>query len=384
MKTEVANPRAGRTTIAAGGLWRIQANNVLPVDRAWPGPLTVLVPSEKVLTAVVDLPFASRRKRAEAVPFAVEGLIAEPLDQVHVALGMEVSDRRHLCAMVRHAAMRDWVMMLRDAGLDHCILLPDALAVPEPPPGSWRVAIDRGRALVRTDEGVGFAIEADALPAAWEAGGRPTLIAEGDPLPDVMREGVRDVSLEMNGAARPSVVAPPVDLRQGVYAAARTSAASPWRPIGLVAAAGLAAHLALAAVDTLALHGMAERREAETRRLIAERQPGLESAPDLVVAVDQLAPVGAGGDGPFTRQFGRVSRALIGQPLAYRAIGYGAADPMTLSITAADASALDGAVAALARAAVPARSALDPVASGAATATGVNAVITLQPTGTAR
>ncbi|HZV85125.1 MAG TPA: type II secretion system protein GspL [Brevundimonas sp.] len=374
-----------RTTIAATGLWRIQSDAVIPVDRAWQGPLTVLVPSEKILTAVIDLPFASRRQRIQAAPYALEGLIAEPLDQVHIALGTEVSPRRHLCAVVRHSAMREWLAMLTETGLEHCILLPDALALSEPPVGSWRVLLDGGRAVVRTGEGGGFAVEAGVLAAAWEAGGRPTLIAEGDPLPDVMREGVRDVSLELDGAARPFVVAPPVDLRQGLYAAARRRVGvSPWRLAASVAAAGVAAHLVLAAVDTLALHGMAERREAETRRLIAERQPGLATAPDLVAAVDQIAPAAAGGDGPFVRLFGRTSRALTGQPLAYRAISYGATGPMTLAITAPDAAAVDGAVAALARAAIPARSALDPVSAGTLAPNGVNAVITLQPVGTAR
>ncbi len=384
MRTAAKSHGPARTTIAAQGLWRIQSDAVIPVDRAWPGPLTVLVPSEKILTAVIDLPFASRRQRIQAAPYAVEGVVAEPLDQVHVALGTEVSPRRHLCAVVRHSLMRDWVDRLTEAGLEHYILLPDALALPEPPQGSWRVAIEQGRAVVRTDEGGGFAVEADSLPAAWEAGGRPTLIAEGDPLPGVMREGLRDVSLDMDGAARPSVVAPPVDLRQGLYAARRAEAGSPWRLVGLAAAAGVAAHLALVAVDTVALHGMAERREAETRRLIAERQPGLETAPDLVAAVDQIAPSAAAGDGPFVRLLGRTSRALTGQPLAYRAISYGSAGPMTLAVTAADTVAVDRAVAALTRAAIPARSALDPVAAGTVAATGVNAMITLQPAGAAR
>lgn len=383
MQTAVTGRGVARTTIAAHGLWRIQADGVIPVDRTWAGPLTVLVPSEKILISVVDLPFASRRQRIQAAPYAIEGLIAEPLDQVHVALGMEVSDRRHLCAVVRHAVMRDWVERLTQAGLERCILLPDALALPEPPAGSWRVAIERGRALVRTDDGGGFAVESEMLPAAWEAGGRPTLIAEGDPLPDIMSEGVRDVSLEMAGAARPAVVAPPIDLRQGAHAAQRAETGSPWRIVGWVAAVGVVAHLALVAVDTLALHGMAERREAETRRLIAERQPGLEVTPDLVAAVDQIAPA-SGGDGPFVRLFGRTSRALTGQPLAYRAIRYDATDAMTLAVTASDTAAVDGAVAALARAAIPARSALDPVVEGAVATTGVNAVITLQPAGTAR
>ena len=199
-----------------------------------------------------------------------------------------------------------------------------------------------------------------------------------------MREGVRDVSLEMEGATRPSLVAPPVDLRQGVYAGQRAEISSPWRTVGLVAGLGLVAHLALVAFDTLALHSMAERREAETRSLIAARQPGLEATPDLVAAVDQIAPAGVGGDGPFLRLFGRTSRALTGQPLAYRAIRYSSAAPMTLAVTATDAAAIDGAVAALARAAIPARSALDPIVAGTVAPNGVNAVITLQPAGTTR
>jgi len=384
MRTADVSQGPARTTIVAHGLWRIQSDAVIPVDRAWAGPLTVLVPSEKILTTVIDLPFPSRRKRIEAAPYAIEGLIAEPLDQVHVALGMEVSDRRHLCAVGRHSVMRGWLALLTQAGVEDCILLPDALALSEPPPGSWRVAIEQGRAVVRSDDGGGFAVETDALAAAWEAGGRPTLIAEGDPLPEVMREGVRDVSLEMDGAARPSIVAPPVDLRQGLYAAQRAEAGSPWRVVGLVAGLGVVAHLLLVGIDTLALHSMAERREAETRTLIAARQPGLEVAPDLVAAVDQIAPVGVGGDGPFVRLFGRTSRALTGQPLAYRAISYGVTAPMTLAVTATDTAAIDGAVAALARAAIPARSALDPVAAGTVAPNGVNAVITLQPAGTVR
>ena len=384
MRTADVSQGPTRTTIVAHGLWRIQSDAVIPVDRAWAGPLTVLVPSEKILTTVIDLPFASRRKRIEAAPYVIEGVIAEPLDQVHVALGIEVSDRRHLCAVVRHSVMRDWLTLLTEAGLERCILLPDALALPEPPMGSWRVAIEQGRAVVRTDDGGGFAVEADTLAAAWEAGGRPTLIAEGDPLPEVMREGVRNVSLEMAGTTQSSVVAPPVDLRQGAYAAQSVDVRSPWRIVGMVASLGVVAHLAFVTIDTLALHGMAERREAETRSLIAARQPGLEAAPDLVAAVDQIAPAGVGGDGPFVRLFGRTSRALSGQQLTYRAISYGVATPMTLAVTATDAAAIDSAVAALARAAIPARSALDPVAIGIVAPNGINALITLQPAGTVR
>lgn len=383
MRTADTTYGPARTTIVAEGLWRIQSDAVVPVDRSWTGPLTVFVPSEKILTAVVDLPFASRTQRKQAAPFALEGLIAEPLEQVHVALGVEVSSRRHLCAVVRHGVMREWIALLAQAGLERCILLPDALALAEPPLGYWRVVIEGDRALVRTDDGGGFAVETSALPAAWEAGGRPAVIAEGDPVPEVMRDGLQDVTLEMPGSTRPSVVAPPIDLRQGLYAVQGSEEASPWRLVASVAAAGIAAHLALITIDTLALYGMAERREAETRRLIADRQPALQAEPDLVSAVDQIAPI-AGGEGPIVRMIGRTSRALVGQPLTYRAIQYDADGPTTLAVTAPDAAAVGGAVAALTGAAIPARSALDPIAGGGAAATGVNAIITVEPVGSAQ
>jgi len=373
-KTATGSPE----TVAATGLWRIEQGRAVAVDPAFPGPLTVLVPSEQVLLTVVDLPFPSRRRRAEAAPFAVEGLIAEPLDQVHVALGQEVSDRRHLCAVVGHGLMRSWVQVLEAAGLEHCVLMPDALALPRPPEGFWRVAIVSERALVRTAS-TGFAVPAGALAAAWEAAGRPRLIEGDGTLPDAMRDGLAETTLELEGAAHPVVMVPPVDLRQGIYAAARPARGSPWRTLALITGLGAVAHLAVLAVDTLALHGMAERREAETRRLVAERQPALADG-DLVSAVDRLAPQGR-TEGLVLRRLSAVARALPGQALAYRAIDFAGTGEVRLAVTARDATALDAGVAALSGAALPARITLDPVVTGTATAQGVNAVIVLDSRG---
>lgn len=370
MQTAAERTHSGRTTIVKSGLWRIQSDGAVPLNQAWNGPLTVLVPSEKILTAVIDLPLASRRKRIEAAPFAVEGMISEPLDRVHVALGMEVAPHRHLCAVAGHSDMQLWIAELANSGLEQCVLMPDALALPLPPVGAWRVAVESGRAVVRTDDGAGFALDVGALPMAWEAAGRPGLIAEGDPLPDLMRDGLDELSLQAPGVPHPTLFVPPIDLRQGRYAAARAKG-SPWRAVALAVAAGAAAHLALAVLDVAALSGMADRREVETRRLLSERQPGLAEAPDLPAAVDQIAPVAAAGEGPVTHLLGRTGRALTRQALDYRTVSYDAAG-LTLAVTAPDAAALDGAVATLNRAALPARAAAEPMTVG-----GANAVITI-------
>jgi general secretion pathway protein L len=63
---------------------------------------TLFVPGEDVLLLAVDLPIASRRHRMEALPFAIEDRIAEPLDAVHVAIGAQLSPNRYLAAVVKH------------------------------------------------------------------------------------------------------------------------------------------------------------------------------------------------------------------------------------------------------------------------------------------
>ncbi|HEV7227320.1 type II secretion system protein GspL [Brevundimonas sp.] len=367
-------------TAVSSGLWRLSGGSVQPVDRSWAGPVTLLVPSERVLIRVVDLPFPSRAKRAAAAPFALEDAIAEPLGEVHVALGTEVAPGRHLCAVVRHALMREWVASAEAVGMADAVLMPDAMAVPLPPAGAWRLVVADGRALVRTDDGAGFAVEIGLLPALWEAADRPTLLASGDAVPDAMRDGVAEASLEL-ADGRPVVVAPPVDLRQGLYAAARGPAWGPWKVAAALAVGGAAAHLALAVIDVTALHFMAERREAETRALITARDASLAQTPDLVAAVDRLAPEAAGGDGPFVRTLSRAAGALAGRPLSYRAVTYGGAGQATaLAVTAPDMAEAEAAAQALTARALPATVTLDPVSETAA-ATGVNAVITLNAGG---
>lgn len=367
-------------TAVSSGLWRLSGGTVQAVDRSWAGPVTLLVPSERVLIRVVDLPFPSRAKRAAAAPYALEDAIAEPLSEVHVALGTEIAPGRHLCAVVRHALMREWTAAADAAGLAGAVMMPDAVAVPLPPAGAWRVVVTEGRVLVRSDDGAGFAVEVGLLPSLWEAAGRPMLLASGDAVPETMRDGVAEASLEL-ADGRPVVVAPPVDLRQGMYAAARGSAWGPWKVAAALAVGGAAAHLALAVVDVTALHFMAERREAETRAMITERDASLAQTPDLVAAVDRLAPEPSGGDGPFVRALSRAAGALAGRPLSYRAITYGGAgQPTALAVTAPDMAAAEEAAQALTARAQPATAMLDPVSETAAT-TGVNAVITFSSGG---
>lgn len=311
----VASPTAAR--------WRLAEDGLSPDDSLPPIPARslVAVPSEQVLLLAVELPIANRRRRLEALPFAIEDRIADPLEMVHVALGEELAPGRFLAAVVRHERMAAWVAALAAAEIDDAALVPDALLLPRPAPGRWTVAAEAERTLVRQDDGTGFAIASGLFAAAWAAGGRPAIGLMRGELPEGV-PGVADVALG------DPVAAPPIDLLQGRYAVRRRSAASLWRKAGWIAAAGIAAHGAIAAADTLMLRSMAAKDRAQTRLLLGGAAPA-DDASLASVASDRLAQAAPAGGMPdrMLPLLSRVSAALgPGGAVGLRGIGYDAAN----------------------------------------------------------
>lgn len=292
------------------------------------GPARLIVPVEDVTLLAVDLPFAGRARRLAALPFAVEPFVAQPLEAVHLALGAEIAPRRHIAGVVSHDTMRGWIALAREAGLDGIAIVPDALALAMPDAGRWAVTRTADRVLVRRDDATGFALPAPLFDAAWTAAGRP-------PLDDAVAGD--DV---------------PLDLAQGPYAWAPRD--RPWRRLGLVAAAGLAAHGLIAAADTLALRSIADRWRDETGAALvaAGAQPGDDPA---AVAATLLPAAGGGGPASgFLPLLDRASRALPPGVVLTR-IGYAADGSLALGL-AGDARA---AGAALSRAGLAVRPAGD-------------------------
>lgn len=273
------------------------------------GPATILVPTESVLLLAVDLPLSSRAKRLDALPFAIEDRIADPIDAVHLALGAEIAPKRYLVGVVRHDVMAAWVETADAAGLGHAAIVPDALALPVPVEGAWSVDLAGNRAVVRAGDGSGFALNASMLRPAWEAAGKPPATAYGAPLPaEMMLEG---------GALEPEALArrlsnPALDLRQGAYARRRRGASSTLRRIGWIVALGAAAHTGIALADTVMLRVIADRRAEDTRKLVGIIAPGVPLTGDLATTAANLLPAGGGGGAPqiFLPLLNRVSSAL--------------------------------------------------------------------------
>jgi general secretion pathway protein L len=305
-----ANASAGRFAPSAqAGVWSIDGDALLHADRD--GPATVLVPTEAVRLIAVDLPLANRAKRLAALPFAVEDMIAEPIDSVHLAIGAEIAPKRYLVGVVRHDRMAEWIVRIEDAGLDHAALVPDALALPRPAEGEWAVDLGAARAVVRSGDGTGFAIPAPMLRTAWDASGRPPAIAYGAALPGDMAATTDDITIDPLGRR---LLSPALDLRQGLYARRRRAAPGVARRLAMIVGFGVLAHTGIAAADTLLLQRIADRRVEETRTLVAAMVPGANlGSDDLAGDVAEMLPSpGAAkrGDDPFLPAATRISSAL--------------------------------------------------------------------------
>jgi general secretion pathway protein L len=290
----------------AAGVWTLAGDRLIIAEPG--GPATMLVPTEQVRLLAIDLPLPNRARRLAALPFAIEDRIAEPIESVYLALGDAIAPGRYLVGVVRHEVMARWVEIADEGGLGHAAIIPDALALPQPGEGAWSVDLSGDRAVVRAGDGTGFAMPATLLAPAWTAANNPPATAYGAALPGEMMAGQGSLDLGV-------LAAPPLDLRQGIYARRRVAGASFWRRLGWIAAIGAAAHIVIAIGDTLMLRAIADRREADTRAVAALAAPGVNLGEDLAAGVAGLLPAGpAGAPQIFVPLVARVSGAL--DPLA--------------------------------------------------------------------
>jgi len=321
-----ATNRFVREQRPTSGIWSLIGDKLVQLEGSVHGPPVVIVPSERVLLLPTPLPpmgssianGTDRRRRA--LPFAVEDRIADPLDQVHVALGQEVSPGVWLTGVVDHAIMREWIMRLEAgptddigpdrANLGRARLVPDALALPVPGLAQWSVNANGMRAVVRTEDGGGFAVPLTLLENAWRLAGSPVCIAYGDALPALF-------GMALPGSATASLSeylsTPALDLRQGGYAVARKPVNPVWKKIALIAGLGAVAQGAIAVADTLALTHLADQRAADVRNFASTRQPPVLIGSDLSDAIAQLTPDTAKtGPGQFVPLLSRTSAVLAG------------------------------------------------------------------------
>ncbi len=110
-------PPAACAGIAADlPVWRVQeelaerlpfAEAVAPLAAGW----SLVLPVEAVTACAVQLPTRKARWLRQALPFAVEELLAEDVEQLHLALGEPLADGRHRVLAVRRSWLAGWLAL---------------------------------------------------------------------------------------------------------------------------------------------------------------------------------------------------------------------------------------------------------------------------------
>lgn len=329
------NDRHKLASIVSGELVWIDTNGIDPPD--------VLVASEYAPSFAVDLPLAQHRMRVAAAPFAVEDRVAQPIDDLHVALGREVSPRRYLVSTVAKAKMSEWRAELAARLVTPRRLIPDAttLRPPEPAAG-WAVRVDGERVLVRTRDDEAFATSIRLLPALWAAAGCPALQQAGPgwhaalPVPVLSFDAIDAAPARRDD----------VDLGQSAQQDSERRYSVPLKVAAAMLAAAAAAHTAILSLDAAFVSSALSERRTEVSRLVASVAPLAPAGDDPATVLAGMLPGGGSNAGAsrFLPMLAQISSAIqpVAEGIAVQALSYDAADgAMLVDIEASDLPALE-------------------------------------------
>lgn len=137
--------------------------------------VVVLVPALEVLRTRVEVPVKKTNRIAQLLPFALEDLLVEDVDELHFAPGARLADGQVPVAVVRRTLMVNWADQLDAAGI-----FPDALYAESDgvldSAGTSTLFIDAQQVILRDPGGDAAVSGADGLPGLlelWLAQPRP-------------------------------------------------------------------------------------------------------------------------------------------------------------------------------------------------------------------
>src|SRR5229473_4013215 len=134
------------------------------------GKVVALAPATQILLAEPELPPGSGVKLARAVPFALEEHLTEDIDQLSFAVGRRRPRGGTPVAAVSRAVLQGWLSDLNAAGLEPLAIYPDILLMPENP-GQTVLWLEQERLAVRRPGKLPFAVELSPVSEALVVAG---------------------------------------------------------------------------------------------------------------------------------------------------------------------------------------------------------------------
>lgn len=127
----------------------------------------VLVPAEDVLIARVQVPPKQRRHLHKALPFLVEEVLAEPVEDMHLVLDKVEPNGSARVLAVTHAAMERWLETCSQFGEKPHYLTPETLVIAAQP-HELVLCLEHENSLIKAGSGVAMKTATGNLSAMLE------------------------------------------------------------------------------------------------------------------------------------------------------------------------------------------------------------------------
>ena len=260
------------------------------------GDTIAVAPADAVTLHWAELPARSPAQAAAAARILAVEASAAPLGDVHVAVGLDGAGDRPI-GVVGMSAMRGWLTMLAQVGVDPVAIVPAPMLLPSPEEGYARAEI-AGVGVVR---------------------GRTSGFADEARLTELVTRGVAPETLGRDAIERAlvaAVAAPTLDLRQGLFARRRRFAID-WALIRRLAWLSLAILTVTLAIDLVRIARYSFAADAIEARATTLARQGLAPGESVTDAdrqlIERLSRLRGPGQG-FTSTLAAVFAAVRGVP----------------------------------------------------------------------
>lgn len=271
-----------------------------------PAAVTLVLPAEVCSAVAVNLPTRKARWISQALAYAVEELLAENVDDLHLTHGDALDDGRRRVIAVRRQLLADWLADLQAQGLTIVAIHVDADLLPR---DGTQLMVIGTRALLGGAQEARLAFDlqqwphlAGQCPSPRHGHGTPD---EAPPLLDDYQPV--DDPYRFLAAGRAAAL----NLAQGDFAVkAAGSGLGRWKPALVVLALVLAVQLIFNLVQAWSLESQAERYAQSSRALYSELFPEDRRIVNLRAQFDEHIGQRAGGPSGFMRLLDEVALAM--------------------------------------------------------------------------
>ncbi len=306
--------------------------------------VVVFVPAADITFRQVAVPTRNRARLAAAVPYLLEDLLADDVEDLHFAIGERAADERVAVAIIARARLDGWLAVLHEAGIQPAALVPEVLALPYQA-GAWTLFCEPGQILARTGAQSGFVLDADNLAFILERA-----LAEAEPRPEGVwlygaggaADAAAAVATDAGVIAQPQAEAGPplalfagqyheptsLNLLQGAYSRREQLGKlwRPWRPALALLALWVIVQFGVKIYQHGVFSAEDERLRAEVNQIYLSSFPDAKRVVDARVQMEQrLAALrgGAQSGGGFMELLAALSDPqAIASGVELRRLGY--------------------------------------------------------------